>query len=66
MRKLTDDLNTGFILEQGFISGEMIKIVIDDITQFSDQKSHYGIRNADKKFVSIGQLVQSEKILTKA
>ena len=66
MRKLTDDLNTGFILEQGFISDEMIKVLIDDITQFSDQKSPYGIRNADKKFASIRQLVQSEKILTKA
>lgn len=61
-----DDLIAGFTLEKGFISDEMVKVLIDDITQFNDQKSPYGIRNADKKFVSIGQLVQSEQILTKA
>lgn len=61
-----NELKQGFNLEKRFISLDMIKVIIDEITLSNEQKSPHGIRNAEKKFESIAKLANSEKIIAKA
>jgi ectoine hydroxylase-related dioxygenase (phytanoyl-CoA dioxygenase family) len=61
-----NELKQGFNLEKRFISLDMIKVIIDEITLSNEKKSPHGIRNAEKKFESIAKLANSEKIIAKA
>lgn len=61
-----NELTLGFKLEKQFMSPETVQRLIDEIPISGSQQSFHGIRNAEKKFECIVELIHSEKILAKA
>ena len=49
----------GFFIEKDFISNEIRNLIVDDISRSSNDYPSHGIRNAEKKFTTIQQLVSS-------
>lgn len=61
-----NELDQGFKLVEQFVSAEIVNTIIADIEAATKQNSTHGMRNAEKKFESIANLVHSEKLLAKA
>lgn len=61
-----NNLEQGFELVQQFISVAQVQILLNEITATHDQKSIHGLRNAEKKFTCIANLIRSDKVLAKA
>jgi ectoine hydroxylase-related dioxygenase (phytanoyl-CoA dioxygenase family) len=56
----------GFELVKQFISPEIMKALIEEITTSNEFESPHGIRNAEKKFDGIAKFANSEKVLAQA
>ena len=61
-----NNLEKGFELAQQFLSPKEVQALIDGLTLNNNNQPMHGVRNADKKFVCIGNLVLSDKVLAKA
>ena len=56
----------GIEIRKNFLSSEYIEFVKSDIDLENKKLELYGIRNLEKKFISISKLVQDEDILSEA
>ncbi|WP_133470005.1 phytanoyl-CoA dioxygenase family protein [Paraglaciecola marina] len=61
-----NNLEQGFAFHDEFLSQVEVAALIDDLTLSDSNESMHGVRNAEKKFACISNLVQSEKVLAKA
>jgi len=53
----------GVEIKQDFLSPEKIKAVIAEIDAYDEAVPKYGIRNAEKKFPSISEIVHSKRLI---
>lgn len=56
----------GFAVEKGVLKADTIANIKQEVADFSGCFPKHGIRNADKKFSTINELVHSPKLLAKA
>ncbi len=56
----------GFEIKPHFISNRKLHFIKDEIENFSDIDSNYGIRNADKKYPRIKEIAHSSRLINQA
>ena len=56
----------GVEIKSGLISDELIQSVISEVDAFDEAMPKYGIRNAEKKFPSISNVINSQILLDEA
>lgn len=61
-----NDLEQGFAFHDEFLSQVEVAALVDELTLSDSNESMHGVRNAEKKFTCIANLVRSEKVLAKA
>ena len=58
--------NNGFEILSDFVSTKNLNAIIEDVVSSDIKKQKVGIRNAEKKYQSIKNLVSSEKLINRA
>jgi len=58
--------NDGFEILSDFVSTKNLNVIIEDVVSSDIKKQKGGIRNAEKKYQSIKNLVSSEKLFNRA
>lgn len=58
--------NHGVEIKKDLVSSDLVKAVIDEIEVYNEKMPKHGIRNVDKKFVSISNIVGCKELLNEA